>query len=83
MYVLKSLNVSLSLALPCVFLLCVIHTQYSILARQETRSDGVTYLMPYNTGHGIVMVVRQGELNYKVSVVQHSVLSAGHCEVQL
>lgn len=46
-----------------------VHTQYSVLARQETGSNGVTYLMPYYSAHGVVMVVRLGELNYKVNVV--------------
>lgn len=67
-------------SLSLVYRLCVVHTQYSILARQDTQSDGVTYLMPYHTGHGIVMVVRLGQLDYKVSGVQCS--AEWGCEVE-
>ena len=58
-----------------------VHTQYSVLARQETGSNGVTYLMPYYSAHGVVMVVRLGELNYKVNVVRCSVEVATHASV--
>ena len=57
--------------LPCTcFCVWHSHKQYSILARQETQSNGVTLLLPYYSAHGVVMVVQKGKLDYKVNTVE-------------